>query len=145
MAIRKISVPKVPKSSYDPDRPISGLLKAQIAMLEEANLSHDPTMVVRDRAPKTEGQAARYIHELHSTLREHLKKKAADQNALSPTALRAALGPRSTSTPDGSKRWPATAGPSAAARQRGPVVTKQPKAKKPKTVARKQARKRKTR
>jgi hypothetical protein len=41
MAIRRIPVPSTPRSSYDPSRPISGLLWAQIAMLEEAVLAHD--------------------------------------------------------------------------------------------------------
>jgi hypothetical protein len=122
MAIRKITVPKTPRSAYNPDRPVSGLLKAQIAMLEQANLSHDPATPVKgSRGPKTEGQAARYIQQLHSALHDHLRTSAAVRNALPPTALRAALAPRSSSTPDGSKKWPATAGPSTTARQRAPV------------------------
>ena len=119
MAIRKITVPKTPKSAYDPGRPMSGLLKAQIAMLESANLSHDVTMAVKARPPKTEGEAARYIQKLHAALHDHLKRTANDRAAFSPAESRAALAPRSTSTSDGGKRWPAIAGPSAAARRRG--------------------------
>jgi hypothetical protein len=118
MAIRKITVPKTPKSAYDPSRPLSGLLKAQIAMLEAANLSHDATAIVRTRRPQTEGEAARYIQKLHADLREHLKRASTYRAALSPAESRAALAPRSTSTSDGAKRWPAIAGPSAVARRR---------------------------
>jgi len=139
MAVRKISVPKVPKSAYNPDRPISGLLKAQIAMLEEANLSHDPTMAVRSRGPQTEGQAARYIQQLHSTLREHLDKKEVEQKEL-PSTERRAIGPRTASTADGGKKFAATAGPSAAARQRALADVKTPASR-----ARKPARKRRSR
>jgi len=118
MAIRKITVPKTPKSAYDPGRPASGLLKAQIAMLEAANLSHDVTTVVRKTPPKTEGEAARYIQKLHASLRDHLQRAATARAAYSPAESRAAQAPRSTSTNDGGKRWPAIAGPSAEARRR---------------------------
>jgi hypothetical protein len=118
MAIRKITVPKTPKSSYNPNRPVSGLLKAQIAMLEAANLSHDATAVVRARPPKTEGEAARYIRKLHTELHDRLKRTETEREALTPAETRAASAPRSTSTYEGAKRWPATAGPSVAARQR---------------------------
>src|SRR5262245_44066054 len=107
IAIRKIKVPKTPKSAYNPERPISGLLKAQIAMLEEANLSFSPATDVKERKPATEGQAAQYIRYLHTRLREHLKKTVEDQSGLSPMELRAALAPRSSAMPDGRKRWAA--------------------------------------
>jgi hypothetical protein len=141
MAIRKITVPKTPKSAYDPGRPASGLLKAQIAMLESANLSHDLTTVVRAKPPKTEGEAARYIQKLHAALHEQLKRTANDRAALSPAESRAALAPRSTSTSDGGKRWPAIAGPSAVARRRGA----QSDTGRPKAVVRTPAKKRKKR
>src|SRR5436190_5247336 len=114
MAIRKITVPKTPKSSYDPGRPVSGLLKAQIAMLEAANLSYDPRTALRARRPKTEGEAAQYIRTLHAELHVHLKRTATDRAALTPAESRAELAPRSTSTSEGQKRWPAIAGPSVA-------------------------------
>jgi hypothetical protein len=117
MAIRKITVPKTPKSAYNPDRPASGLLKAQIAMLEAANLSYDAKAAARTRRPKTEGEAARYIQKLHASLHSHLKRTANDRAALTPAESRAALAPRSTSMSDGSKRWPATAGPSVTAQR----------------------------
>jgi hypothetical protein len=127
MAIRKITVLKTPKSAYDPGRPASGLLKAQIAMLEAANLSHDATATVRARPPQTEGEAARYIQKLHAELKDRLKRTISDRAAMSPEKLRAALAPRSTSTSDGGKRWPAIAGPSAAGR-RVPSDTARPRA-----------------
>ena len=141
LAIRKIRVPKTPKSAYNPDRPLSGLLKAQIGMLEEANLSFEPTMKTKDRKPATEGQAARYIEYLHARLRDHLKKRAEDQNALSPNELRAALAPRSSAMSDGSKQWAATTGPSVNMREHGPVAVRSAKS----SGARKHARKRTTR
>jgi hypothetical protein len=127
MAVRKIKVPKTPKSAYNPERPISGLLRAQIAMLEEANLSFEPALSLKDRKPATEGQASRYIQYLHAKLRGHLKKKAEDQSALSPRELRAALAPRSSALPDGSKRWAATIGPSVDLRERKPPSTRSAK------------------
>jgi hypothetical protein len=135
--IRTIKVPKVPRSAYNPERPASELLKAQIAMLEQANLSFDPGTAVRARAPQTEGQAARYIQQLHAALRGHLRKRTEQQNELSPTELRAALAPRSSSTADGSKRWAATAGPSVRLRESRKAA--------PGTAARPRSRKRRTR
>jgi hypothetical protein len=138
MAVRKIKVLKAPKSAYNPERPISGLLKAQIAMLEEANLSFEPALRLKDRKPATEGQASRYVQYLHARLHGYLKKKAEDQSALSPRELRAAQAPRSSALPDGSKQWAATAGPSVDVRERKPPPTKSAKP----SSAQKRARKR---
>lgn len=112
MAIRRIPVPSTPRSSYDPSRPISGLLWAQIAMLEEAVLAHDPTSPSRQQHPKTEGQAARYIRSLHARLHEHLRRVAAERKD-AVLSDKAAFASRSISTSAGEKRWPATQGPSA--------------------------------
>ena len=56
-----IKVKKTPKSAFNPKRPISALLRSQIALLQVA---------VADTI-KTEGQAAAYIRELTECLHGH--------------------------------------------------------------------------
>lgn len=61
-----IHVPKPPQSAYDPDRPVSSLLKSQIEHLYEA----EKRLPLRYRsetyvnAIRTEGEAARYIRDV---------------------------------------------------------------------------------
>jgi hypothetical protein len=61
-----ISVPKPPKSVYDPDRPITSLLKSHVEHLREAEsklpLRYRSEIYVK--AIKTEGEAARYIRDV---------------------------------------------------------------------------------
>jgi hypothetical protein len=61
-----IHVPRPPKSAYDPDRPVSSLLKSQIDHLREAEsklpLRYRSEMYIR--TIKTEGEAARYIRDV---------------------------------------------------------------------------------
>ena len=59
-----IKVPKTPRSAFNPDRPASSLLRAQIMHLEHAvGVRESP------RGKKwTEGAAARYIAELTARL-----------------------------------------------------------------------------
>jgi hypothetical protein len=62
-----IKVPKTPKSAYNPRRPASDLLKAQVEHLEAAsNLPRDEGR--RRRRPRTEGEVAKYVEELTRTL-----------------------------------------------------------------------------
>ena len=80
-----ITVPKTPKSAFKPGRPLSGLLKAQLDMLEAAAAAYHPAVsvtpgplkvgaprpaarkaTVRRAAPRTEAQAARRIADLHA-------------------------------------------------------------------------------
>jgi hypothetical protein len=62
-----IKVPKTPKSAFNPRRPASDLLKAQVEHLEAAsNLPGDAAR--RRRRPRTEGEAAKYVEELTRTL-----------------------------------------------------------------------------
>lgn len=121
MTIRKIPVPKTPRSAYNPGRPVSGLLSAQVKMLELAVLSHDAASSLRKAHPRTEGEAARYVQTLHETLRGHLKKSEAERAQRSPDHARSVRTSRSTSTRDGAKQYPATAGPSVAARSAVPA------------------------
>jgi ArsR family metal-binding transcriptional regulator len=59
----KIIVPPVPQEAFKKDRPVSGLLKAQILHLHEAErrlpLRHHTDIYIN--AIKTEGEAAEYI------------------------------------------------------------------------------------
>jgi hypothetical protein len=57
--VKIISIPKTPKSAYNPKRKVSQLLKAHISNLEAVTRkSPQPTPVKR---PKTESQASAYI------------------------------------------------------------------------------------
>lgn len=61
-----VHVPKPPNSAYDPDRPLSSLLKMQIEHLREAEsmlpLRYRSELYMK--AIHTEGQAARYIRDV---------------------------------------------------------------------------------
>lgn len=65
-----IKIPKPPKSSYDPDRPVSGLLKAQILHLQEAEqrLPQRHQSDIYINTIKTEGEAAEYIRHVTEAL-----------------------------------------------------------------------------
>ncbi|HEY6339777.1 MAG TPA: hypothetical protein VIW68_14900 [Candidatus Sulfotelmatobacter sp.] len=65
-----IKIPKPPKSSYDPDRPVSGLLKAQILHLQEVEqrLPQRHQSDIYINAIKTEGEAAEYIRHVTEAL-----------------------------------------------------------------------------
>jgi hypothetical protein len=61
-----IHVPRPPKSAFDPSRPVSGLLKAQMEHLHQA-ASKLPARYHSEiylNAIKTEGEAAKYIREV---------------------------------------------------------------------------------
>jgi len=62
--VKSISIPKTPKSAYDPKRKVSSLLKAHIANLEAVTASKAKAM----RKPRTEAQASAYIAELTEML-----------------------------------------------------------------------------
>jgi len=61
-----IHVPRPPESAYNPDRPMSSLLKSQVEHLREAEsklpLKYRSEIYVR--AIQTEGEAARYIRDV---------------------------------------------------------------------------------
>lgn len=67
-----IHVPRPPKSAYDPDRPVSSLLKSQMEHLHEAErklpLRYRSEIYIN--AIKTEGEAARYIREITEKIHE---------------------------------------------------------------------------
>jgi hypothetical protein len=61
-----IHVPRPPKSAFDPNRPVSALLKSQMEHLRHAasNLPLRYRSEIYVNAIKTEGEAARYIREV---------------------------------------------------------------------------------
>lgn len=90
MAIIHVPVPvrKPPQSSMDPDRPASGLLKAQVQHLQEAerNLPLRYRSEIYANAIRTEGEAARYIRAVtEAIIRAH--SEAAAERAM-PTFRR---------------------------------------------------------
>jgi hypothetical protein len=60
-----IRVPKPPKSAYDPNRPVSSLLKSQIDHLREA----ESKLPLRYRS-EVYGEAAKYIREVTEAIHE---------------------------------------------------------------------------
>jgi hypothetical protein len=80
-----IRVPKPPRSAYDPDRPVSSLLKSQIDHLREAEsklpLRYRSELYVK--AVRTEGEAAEYIREvteaIHEAHEEAQRRRSAPQ------------------------------------------------------------------
>lgn len=126
MAIRIVSVLKTPRSSYNPDRPMSGLLASQVTMLEEALLTYEPAYASRRRKPKTEKEAAKYVTSLHARLNEH-KKASEDAQTAAAAAMTVVAGvaaasarvsaAHSVATRDGGKRFASTRGPSVSVRQ----------------------------
>ena len=66
-----VHVPKPPKSAYDPNRPMSSLLRSQIDHLQEAEARLPLQYCSRlyAKAIKTEGDAARYIREVTEGIR----------------------------------------------------------------------------
>jgi hypothetical protein len=64
-----IKVPKTPKKAFDPSRPPSGLIQAQIQHLEAAAGIYSGTTARRAKA-RTEGEAADYIAQLTARIYE---------------------------------------------------------------------------
>jgi hypothetical protein len=81
-----VHVPKPPKSAYDPTRPVSALLKAQIEYLHEAErrlpLRYRSEIYVN--AIKTEGEAARYIREVTEAIHDAHGEAASKRTRVVP-------------------------------------------------------------
>lgn len=132
-----IQVPKTPKSAYNPNRLISGLLRSQIEMLESATASYesDPS-ATKAKRPTTEGAAAKYIQELHGRLKGHLEKQArdaAEADAVDGVLAGVRTPKRSTysvTLASGAKTRPSfsTRAPRPAPRTPGKTASKKPKA-----------------
>jgi len=67
-----IRVPVPSKNSFNPDRPVSGLLKAQILHLQDAEkrLPLDLRSNIYINAIKTEGEAADYVRQVTEAIHE---------------------------------------------------------------------------
>jgi len=75
-----IHVPRLPKNAFDPNRPVSALLKAQIEYLHDAErrLPLRYRSEVYINAVKTEGEAAKYIREVTEAIHAaHAEARAA--------------------------------------------------------------------
>ena len=76
----RIVVPKPPASAYKPDRPLSGLLKAQIEHMSAA--AHSLPLKYRARinryhkAIRTEGEAAEYVRQVTEAIHAALQNAA---------------------------------------------------------------------
>jgi hypothetical protein len=75
-----IHVPRLPKNAFDPNRPVSALLKAQIEYLHDAErrlpLRYQSEVYIN--AVKTEGEAANYIREVTEAIHAaHAEARAA--------------------------------------------------------------------
>jgi hypothetical protein len=83
-----ISVPKPPKSAYDPDRPMSSLLKSQIEHLREAEgklpLKYRSEWYIK--AIRTEGEAANYIRDVTEAI--HAAHEDAERERRAPKRKR---------------------------------------------------------
>ena len=67
-----ITVPKPPKSAYNPDRPVTSLLKSHVEHMREAE-SKLPLKYRSDfyaKAVRTEGEAAEYIRDVTESIHE---------------------------------------------------------------------------
>ena len=74
-----IQVPKPPRSAWDPNRPVSTLLKSQIEHLYEAEkrLPHRYRSEIYINAIRTEGEAAEYIQKVTAAIhRAHREAEA---------------------------------------------------------------------
>ena len=88
-----IKVPRPPEDSYNPDRPVSALLKAQIRHLHEAErglpLRHHTDIYTK--AIKTEGEAAEYIGRVTEAIHKAHKMAAAKRAKARPKITIAAV------------------------------------------------------
>ena len=81
-----IQVPKPPKSAWDPDRPLSTLVKSQVEHLYEAErkLPHKYKSQIYINAIQTEGEAARYIQKVTEAIQKAHQDAAAGRVKAAP-------------------------------------------------------------
>jgi hypothetical protein len=79
MPPRFVSVPKTPKESYNPDRPASSLLRAQILHLREALKWHvaevEAALAINPRRLRTEHEVSDYVRRVSRILHPHEVKR----------------------------------------------------------------------
>ena len=85
-----IHVPRPPKSAFDPSRPVSGLLKAQMEHLHQAasKLPAQYRSEIYVGAIKTEGEAANYIREVTEAIHNAHGDAAAARKRVVPKRRR---------------------------------------------------------
>lgn len=90
-----IPIPRTPRSAFNPNRPVSSLLRTQMLHLREAEKMFPPEhhSDIYINAIKTEAQAAEYIRHVTSTIRR-LHEKAAPRVARIPRIAAAAARKR---------------------------------------------------
>ncbi len=88
--VRMIDVPEVDAGSYDPDRPISGLIHMQLVHLSaaEQRFPPDKRTGVNIAMLHTEGQASKYIAKVTAMLHPRGGKKKKKPGKLRPSAKR---------------------------------------------------------
>jgi hypothetical protein len=79
MPPRTVSVPKTPKESYNPDRPASGLLRAQLLHLRDALQWHmaevQALLAINPGRLRTEGEVSDYARKVSRILHPHGAKR----------------------------------------------------------------------
>lgn len=79
MPPRVVPVPKTPKESYNPDRPASSLLRAQILHLREALKWHvaelQAALEINPRRLQTESEVSEYTKKVSRILHPHVAKR----------------------------------------------------------------------
>jgi len=109
-----ISVPKPPKSAYNPDRPATSLLKAHVEHMREAE-SKLPIKYRSDfyaKAVRTEGEAAEYIRDVTEAIHEahaDAEKRRTTRQKKRRFEIAAAAEERPKSS-SGSRKRPTSAG-----------------------------------
>ncbi len=85
-----IHVPRPPRNAYDPNRPVSALLKAQVEYLHDAErrLPSHYRGEIYINAIKTEGEAAKYIREVTEAIHEAHEEAAAARTRVAPKRKR---------------------------------------------------------
>jgi hypothetical protein len=99
-----IKVPRPPQSAMDPNRPVSGLLKAQILQLHtaEKNLPLRYRTDIYINAIKTEGEAADYVGRVTAAIHEAHRSAAAKRGrgiAIAAAADERPVGTRPGTSP----------------------------------------------
>jgi hypothetical protein len=80
MPPRVVLVPKTPKESYNPDRPASSLLRAQILHLYQALQWHvaeiQAVLAINPRRLRTEREVSDYAEKVSRILHPHVAKRS---------------------------------------------------------------------
>jgi len=118
-----ITVPKPPKSAYNPDRPATSLLKAHVEHMREAE-SKLPIKYRSDfyaKAVQTEGEAAEYIRDVTEAIHEahaDAEKRRRTRKKKRSFEIAAAADKSPKTSPEARKRPASTGNKSRASKKR---------------------------